>query len=418
MTNWSSPVVIAQAFYAATALMWLCVGIYAYDTLQYFAFDLGFVFGKRQRRWPQIAYLFSKVCLWTYLVTNMVFVLSNTEINCNGTLQAIEMQMGWIVVSSSALLAFRVVCVYTGKARQAVSVLLSFMTLGLLAAWMEGIKDTEAAWVVGSGNPWQEGACAFVYMSKQYAIKYIVTITFDLVVMILTVVGIVRMSGGSRIGAVLIKQGIQYFVATFLINSLVAGLTLANLNPVMSLIGAIPSSTVCVMCSTRLYVYLAEEAKPKPEGVMSSQLSSTFRGSAADKIARFFKRSSHGPSQANASYALRSTSSSNNGTAVCGGGTNSLSYTVRSDASHSPVDVKSFAMTSHDDLEAQSARTTTGTIVSITEERTVVQEPMPEHLAGVLATGRSEAARSTGSTSDLPYASDSVKGRFPRLSKF
>ncbi|KAJ1032943.1 hypothetical protein NDA16_000222 [Ustilago loliicola] len=234
MTNWSSPVVTAQAFYAATALMWLC-----------------------------LPYLFSKLCMWSYLVTNIIFVVANTEINCNGTLQAVEMQMGWIAVSSSMLLAFRAVCVYTGKARTVVSVVLVIMTLGLLAAWMEGVKDTEAAWVPNGGNPWQDGACNFTYMSKQYAIKYIVTIVFDLVVMILTVVGVVRMSGGSRIGAVLIKQGIQYFLATFLINALVAGLTLANLNPVMSLIGAIPSATVCVMCSTRLYVHLAEEAKPE-----------------------------------------------------------------------------------------------------------------------------------------------------------
>ena len=413
MPNWSSPVVMGQAFYAATALMWLCVGIYAYDTLQYLPFDLSILLGKRQRRWPQLPYLFSKLCMWTYLITNLVFVLSNTEINCNGTLQAVEMQMGWIAVSSSVLLAFRAVCVYTGKARTAVSVLLTIMTLGLLAAWMEGVKDTEAAWVTGGGNPWQEGACSFTYMSKQYAIKYIVTITFDLVVMVLTVVGVVRMSGGSRIGAVLIKQGIQYFLATFLINALVAGLTLANLNPVMSLIGAIPSATVCVMCSTRLYVHLAEEAKPKPEGVNSSQLGSSFSGSGAEKIARFFRRSSQNPSQVHPSYALGATSS-NNGTAI--NGVTSLSYTVRN-GSHSPVDVKSFAMGSHDDLEAQSGRNKPGQIINIVEERTIVQEAMPEHLVGVLSTRGADADQEQGSLSDHPYASDTVKGHFPRLSK-
>lgn len=402
MPNWSSPVVIAQAFYAATALMWLCVGIFAYDTLQYLPFDLSIILGKRQRRWPQLPYLFSKLCMWSYLLTNIIFVTTNTEINCNGTLQAVEMQMGWIAVSSSVLLAFRAVCVWTGKARTAVSVVLTIMTLGLLAAWMEGVKDTEAAWVPNGGNPWQEGACNFTYMSKQYAIKYIVTIVFDFLVMLLTVVGVVRMSGGSRIGSVLIKQGLQYFLATFLINALVAGLTLANLNPVMSLIAAIPSATVCVMCSTRLYVHLAEEAKPKPEGVTSSQLSSSFTSSGAEKIAKFFKRGSQNPQN---SFALRSTGSGN-GTTV--GGVGSLSYTVKMDGSHSPVDGKSFGMVSNEDLERGSG-------MVITEERTVVQERMPEHLASMLS--HEEAAAVGGGLGDHPYASESVKGHYPRLSK-
>lgn len=253
------------------------------------------------------------------------------------------------------------------------------------------------------GNPWQEGACNFTYMSKQYAIKYIVTIVFDFVVMILTVVGVVRMSGGSRIGAVLIKQGLQYLLATFLINALVAGLTLANLNPVMSLIGAIPSATVCVMCSTRLYVHLAEEAKPKPEGVTSSQLSSSFTSSGAEKIAKFFRRESQNPPN---SFALRSTESGN-GTAV--GGVESLSYTVKMDGSHSPVDGKSFGMVSNEDLER-------GRGMVIKEERTVVQEPMLEHLAAMLSNEEAAAAAARG-LGDHPYASESVKGHFPRLSK-
>ncbi|ETS64737.1 hypothetical protein PaG_00691 [Moesziomyces aphidis] len=409
MTDWKSPVVMGHAFYAATALMWLCVGLFIYDTLRFLRFDVSIIMGRRPRRWPQLPYLFSRVGLWTYLLTNIYFVVAGTEFNCNGVLQAVEMQMGWIAVSSSMLLAFRAVCVYSGRARTVVSLLLTVLTLGMLATWMVGVKDTKAAWVVGGGNPWQEGSCAFTYMSKQYSIKYIVTIVFDMVVMLLTVAGVVRMNGGSRIGAVLVNQGIQYFVLTALINALVTGLTLADLNPVMSLIGAIPSATISVMCSTRLYVKLAEEAAPKPEGVHSSQLSSSLSGSGAEKIARFFKRSSQIPSQLQPSMAMRSTSSSNNGTAVAG--LTSLSYIARNESQSR--DDKSFAISSHDDLEAQTTRAQPGTVVNIVEERTIVREPMPDHLAGVLY-GRTSDTADEG-VADHPYST--VKGHFPRLSK-
>ncbi|SJX62927.1 uncharacterized protein SRS1_13753 [Sporisorium reilianum f. sp. reilianum] len=385
--------------------MWLCIGIFAYDTLQYLAFDLSIVFGKRQRRWPQLPYLLSKLFMWSYILTNVVLVLANTEIDCRGTMYAIEAQMGLIAVASSMLLAFRAVCVYSGRARTGVSVLLGVMTLGLLAAWMEGVKDVEASWLPRGGNSWQDGACAFTYMSPQYAIKYIVTIVYDFVVMALTVVGVVRMNGGSRIGAVLVKQGLQYFLATLLINSLVAGLTLANLNPVMSLICAIPSATVCVMCSTRLYVRLADEAKPKADGVDSSQLNSSFSRSGVEKLTRFFKRSS----QLHPLLATRSASSSNNTTAIGLHGVSSLSYGVHKGA-HSSADVKSFGtITSHEDIEAQNGGRGKGAaaIVNIVEERTVTQEPMPEHLAGVLS---GQAADSAGGRA-------TVQGHFPRLSK-
>lgn len=408
MTDWFSSVVVGQAFYAATALMWLCIGIFAYDTLQYLAFDLSIVLGRRPRRWPQLSYLLSKLFMWSYLLSNMILVLTNAEIDCKGTLYAIEAQMGLITVSSSVLLALRAVCVYSGKAQTAVSALLSIMTLGLLAAWMEGVTDVQATWIPKGGNPWQEGTCSFTTMSKQYAIKYIVTIVFDFVVMALTVVGVVRMTSGTRIGAVLIRQGIQYFLATFVINSLVAGLTLANLNSVMSLIGAVPSATVCVMCSTRLYVRLAEEVKPKPDGISSTRLSTSLSGSGMEKVSRFFKRSN----QLHASLANSiSHSSSNDGTVAKSHGVDVLSYGLHNGA-HSSADVKSFGTTnSHEDLEAQTSSRGQSlgatAIINIIEEHTVTREPMPEHLAGVLARHEFNHAGKV----------ENAEAQFPHLSK-
>ncbi len=56
----------------------------------------------------------------------------------------------------------------------------------------------------------------------------------------MTVFGVLRMNTSSRIGDVLISQGILYFLASLVVNAVVTGLTLAQLNPVMSVIAAIP----------------------------------------------------------------------------------------------------------------------------------------------------------------------------------
>ncbi|KAN0061722.1 hypothetical protein ACQY0O_005714 [Thecaphora frezii] len=444
MPDWSSPVTIGQVFSAAQALMYICFGMMLCDTFRYASFDWTILSGQRVRRWPQIPYLFSKACYWSYMVTNLFFVLAIDEFNCNGVLQAVEMQMGWITVSSSLLLACRAVCVYTGRERKVVAVFLGVYAAGMLAAWMVGVPDGVAAWVPNGGNPWQRGACNFVSISPHYAIKYIVTIVYDLLVMLLTVVGVLRMNGNSRIGTLLIQQGIFYFLATFAINAMVTGLTLAQLNPVMSLIGAIPAATVCVMASTRLYVELALEAQPKPGGVSSSYISSASgsgsgagSGGTGEKIARLFRRHPD-RSQGSGTWTqsqLRNTPAGFNVHPIrCDQDDTIEPHETQLKSLHRP--------SSNDDLEAQSLTaaqptspttttakataagrgTTTSTrFVALTHSQTVTSEPMPDYLTGppFLPSHQAEAvdvATSPRCIQTHPYAND-VRGHFPRLSK-
>ena len=396
MVEWTSEVVIKRCFSAATALMWICIGLMLYDGARFAGFDWKIITGKRARRWPQIPYLFAKVCYWTYIITNLIFVLTLKEINCNGFLQSIEMQMGWVTVSSSMLLAFRAVCVYSGTARKMVSASLTIFLLGVLVAWMVGVPDTVAMWVPNGGDPWTEGACGFKSISSKYAIKYVVTIAFDLFVLILTVVGVLKMNGGSRIGTVLVEQGILYFVATFIINALVTGLTLANLNPVMSLIGAIPAATVCVMCSTRLYVELAREAHPKAGGVSTSQITSA----GTHKFSRFFRRG--GTSSAH--------TATNGSTQMYN--VKPLKYNEMS---------KSLESASAEDIEAQTTRSRGNTVINVVESQIITKEPMPSYLDGPgfasVPEDVTETDEAATSVSDHPYSRNNVKGHFPRLSK-
>lgn len=94
-------------------------------------------------------------------------------------------------------------------------------------------------------------------------VKYLLTIIFDLVVLVLTTVGIIRMEASSRIGDVIIKQGVIYFLLTLTVNVVITVLTILKLSPTMSLLAAAPQSMVCVVATTRLYRQLAEEAAPK-----------------------------------------------------------------------------------------------------------------------------------------------------------
>jgi hypothetical protein len=102
-------------------------------------------------------------------------------------------------------------------------------------------------------------------------VKYVVTILYDLVVLGLTISGIVMMSTDSRITETLVDQGLIYFIVTFAANLVVTILTILKLSPTMSLIAAIPQSTVCTIASTRLYSQLATEATKAAKVAASGQ---------------------------------------------------------------------------------------------------------------------------------------------------
>ncbi|KAK0556995.1 hypothetical protein OC844_005712 [Tilletia horrida] len=263
MPNWSDPMEMKKDFEAAMVLFWFSVGFSLREQMSTSRFDWDVITGKRQRRWPQFFYFLVKLTWWGYVIANIVLVYTRKPIDCQGAMYAIESMMSVITLCSSILLACRTICVYQDFARKVVIGIISIFALGLAAAWGQGVNSVGAMWLPGQGQPWTEGACAFTGVRMDYSVKYIVTVTFDFLVLVLTVIGVYRLEGSTtKIGYILIRQGIVYFIATFVVNALIAGFTIAQLNPVMSLILAVPTSAIAVAASTRLYVELAEETRP------------------------------------------------------------------------------------------------------------------------------------------------------------
>lgn len=118
-----------------------------------------------------------------------------------------EALMGLITSFCSALLAFRALCVFqAGRPRQTISVILLVAWVGTLVMWCVGVMDIRADWVPGVGQPWvtpDQGACVFrEYNPVRYSIKYLCTVGFDALVLILTVIGVYRTGAKSRLGTV------------------------------------------------------------------------------------------------------------------------------------------------------------------------------------------------------------------------
>lgn len=253
--------VLAHTHEIGNIISYVAMGFFFYDTILSLPFDWSIISGKRQRRWPQLAYFGAKIFYLAYVAITFYINYAINKIYCKTALQMLEMVMGFVTITSSILLACRTVCVFQGSARKAVSVILTVLSLCLIAAWMQGVTDVESAWDPSGAQPWTTGACAFVDISMTYWVKYVVTIIFDLAVLCLTTYGIFRMNGSSHIGRVLIRQGLVYFIVTLVANLVITIMTTLKLSPLMSLLFAVPQSTTCVICACRLYIELAEESK-------------------------------------------------------------------------------------------------------------------------------------------------------------
>lgn len=276
MVDYNDPKVNAHMVSIAVAISLISVGFFLYDLILAVPFDWSIILGKRQRRWPQIAYFAAKICYFAYIADMLLINYTIKEIDCQAAIEMLEMLMGFVVLSSSALLACRTVCVFYGTGRTIVAAILVLLWLGMAAAWMQGVTDATMIWSPANAQLWTDGACYPTAVKTSYFAKYVVTILFDAVVLGLTTFGIARMSGSSRIGQVLITQGFISFLLTFVANLVITVLTALQLSAVMSLLFAVPQSTICTICACRLYVELANESKVSHQS--SHQNASTHSG--------------------------------------------------------------------------------------------------------------------------------------------
>ncbi|PWN17811.1 hypothetical protein BCV69DRAFT_235155, partial [Microstroma glucosiphilum] len=266
------------------------VAITLYEQCALFSFDWAVITGKRRRRAIHIAYFAAKIAWWCYMVLIMIRYYTVDEVNCTANMVAVQVLMGVVNTCASILLACRAVCVYRGKTRTYITYGLVVGTLALAASWAAGTQDVVMMWSSLPLFPWATGSCAMTEVKTQYFVKYLITILYDLTVLLLTVGGVVKMTrgGSSRIGTVLIEQGALYFLAVFVVNLPILVLTAAQTGPLLSIFFAVPSAAVSLCISTRMYVQLANEAAHKPGGISNEQLSS--QGSVSEKVINFFTR--------------------------------------------------------------------------------------------------------------------------------
>ncbi|KAG8900453.1 hypothetical protein FRB99_006036 [Tulasnella sp. 403] len=211
MVNWKDQSVLAADQGKLDILILALLGLYAWEMLVTMRYDITIFTGKRPFKYPMGVYLACRYALLFSLIGVTISMNATKEIDCQ-SLYVFNQLMGNITIgASSSLLMLRTIAIW--NRRLLVFVPLIILSLGQWSILLHGVITVEAKW-----NP-QGGVCYFSN-TKQVFIDfiYIYTMVFDLTVLTISTVGLVKSSGRSDLWKLLFQDGIAYFVVAFTAN--------------------------------------------------------------------------------------------------------------------------------------------------------------------------------------------------------
>ncbi|KAF8302623.1 hypothetical protein DL93DRAFT_2102570 [Clavulina sp. PMI_390] len=272
MVNWSDP---AQLQTDALAFQKLCLtllGVGTWEIVTQLPFDWSIISGKREGHWPAFFYFYCKYALFFALIGVNIALNVTTEVNCQALYAFNQFAGNTTIGAASTLLMLRTIAVW--NRRYFITVPLVILSLGQWGILFHGIATLRSSWNA------VESACVVDAVPPVYVeLMYLYTMSFDLIVLVLTTVGLVMSPGRSSLWQLLFRQGIVYFFVAFLCNMICAIFLLLNLNAIMNIMFTIPAATFTAIVACRSFVSLTS-FRNKDVYVHSTQpLSNTRLGS-------------------------------------------------------------------------------------------------------------------------------------------
>ncbi|KDQ51833.1 hypothetical protein JAAARDRAFT_73331 [Jaapia argillacea MUCL 33604] len=229
MTDWHDPDVLPEEATAFSGVFAFCIGLYLWDIVQTLWFEWGLVSRKIPMRWSYVPYFVGRYAVITLFATLMSMGFGSID-NCSATFRFALAQVSFALAVAGASLNLTIRTVAIWRCNRYVTALLiglslfHWTTLFFFAVQFTQTSSTDnGSCDVNSGG---DGSLTAVYVT---------TIVLDLLVFVLSIVGLARFAApttqggsGDRLWRAVLKQGVGYFLLTLLLN--VPSLVLASLN--------------------------------------------------------------------------------------------------------------------------------------------------------------------------------------------
>jgi len=253
MVNWGDPSELAREHRVFAVLSLALAGVATWEFIVTLAFDWSIFNGRKKWQWPMLLYFICRICLVVQIWSITVYLNALTEVDCEALTWIARVSESLSLCVTSMILSLRAFSVW-GRNRIVGGVLL-FLVIGQFGLW--GYLDSY--WV----SAWLESQmmCFTTYTIGKtwiYIITFSYTLGLDLLILCLMLKKLRRYSKSGGFDALLLNDGILFFVASVIANGTATILEAADLNPVLAN-AAIPfACVVSNIAATRLFRHTSE----------------------------------------------------------------------------------------------------------------------------------------------------------------
>ncbi|THH30669.1 hypothetical protein EUX98_g3523 [Antrodiella citrinella] len=242
MTEWNSPATLALEGAAFLKLMHVLAGIFFWEFLVSFQFDLMFITGKKKFHWPLIFYFLNRYCLFFAFIGILIALDITTEVDCQ-SLYTFNQLFGDAAIGLASInLSLRTMAIWNMSLYIVVPLVL--LILGHWSLILQGVL-LKAVWVEGTG-------CVITKADNTVlAATFIYSMCLDLTVLVLSAVKLFSRRGSSQIVKLLFKDGLIFFMIAFFSNLLATTFMCLNLNAIMSIIFNVPAAVASTIVACR-----------------------------------------------------------------------------------------------------------------------------------------------------------------------
>jgi len=251
--NWSDPYELFIADSILHGLVLFVAGVATWEIIVTAAFDWSIISGRRKWGWPMALYFVCRICLllgaWASAIQNIAF----NRINCQAVFLVVKTIDAVGTCTSSVILSLRAYAVW-GRDRRIGSTLL-VLWIGQVALW----TYMSYFWIAS----WNTKLSMCLVVSKPakrwvYVTVFTYNMVFDAVILLLMLVKLLGHNRKGSISALLLKDGIMYFIASVLGNGSETVFAALRLNAIMEVMSISFSALVSTIAATRLFAHAFE----------------------------------------------------------------------------------------------------------------------------------------------------------------
>jgi len=253
MVDWNDPTVIETTAVIFSDMTTFLLGLYGWHFLVTLKTEWRLLRGRLSFGWPYVPYFLGRYTLLALLLMLYGTSRSHVSIHCEVAFRCSSAIGNLAVAFASMNLCLRTVAVWFHN-RRVLGLLAAMSIVHASLAIFFGVRSVETVW-----DP-QLNACILTQSRYQYvAAFYLYTIAFDMLVLVLTVLGLYRVSRRNELYSLICIQGVWYVVLTLTVNIPAMVLAWLDLSTIMNVLLAPPASTISIMASSQIVLSLVNE---------------------------------------------------------------------------------------------------------------------------------------------------------------